>query len=200
MTPHLVVMDVGDVLITTSPMAQYKALAQMVGMTWQQVADCIEGAGLVAQLERGALDEDQFGRQVRQLLKRPGLSVGDIDHAWTCVIAGVEPIVAGAAAELAAHARLVLASNTNPIHWKVVHARLHDYGIEAPAMLSFQMGVAKPDPVFFTVLRRTYPHLDGAVYIDDRADNLAAAAQVGLAGRLHQDPSDTASYLRSLLA
>lgn len=200
MTRPLVVMDVGDVLITTSPMAQYKALAQMAGVTWQQVADCIEDSGIVTQLERGALDEDQFGSQVRQLLKRPRLSIGDIHQAWNRVIAEVEPIVAGAAAQLAPQARLVLASNTNPIHWRLVHARLRHHGIEAPAVLSFQVGVAKPDPAFFTALRRAHPHLDGAVYIDDRADNVAAAARAGLAGRLHQDPAETAAALRSLLA
>lgn len=200
MTRPLVVMDVGDVLITTSPMAQYKALAQMVGMTWQQVADCIEDSGIVTHLERGVLDEDQFGDQIRQLLKRPGLSIGDIHQAWNRVIAGVEPIVVGAAAELAAQARLILASNTNPIHWRLVRARLRDHGIEAPAVLSFQIGVAKPDPAFFTDLRRAHPDLDGAVYIDDRADNVAAATQAGLAGRLHQDPAETAATLRTLLA
>lgn len=200
MTPPIVVMDVGDVLITTTPMAQYRAIAQQVDLTWQQVADRIENSGVVAAFERGALDEDQFGDQIRHLLRRPDLPIGTIHQAWNRVIAEVEPIVAGAAAELAVQARLILASNTNPIHWRLVRARLRRSGIDVPAVLSFEVSASKPDAAFFAAFRRAHPYLGEAVYVDDRADNMAAATRAGLLGWLHRDPVETATRLRKLLA
>jgi len=56
-------------------------------------------------------------------------------------------------------------------------------------------GVAKPDPAVFVIVRRRTGHpLDRLVFVDDRADNVAAATAAGMdalvftdAGRLRAD-------------
>jgi hypothetical protein len=48
----LVVVDVGDVLMRTAPMAHHREFARRTGLAWEHVADSIEGSGIVAAFER----------------------------------------------------------------------------------------------------------------------------------------------------
>lgn len=146
MNPPLVVMDIGDVLIRTVPTAHYRELARRTGMAWEQVADTIESSGIVAAFERGQLTAAGFANAVRRLLSRPGLRTKEVEEAWNVVVAEPDPVLAPVAACLAAAGRLLLASNTNPFHWRLVRGRLAGVGINAPACLSFEIGCTKPDP------------------------------------------------------
>ena len=77
--------------------------------------------------------------------------------------------------------RLVLGSNTDPIHfahcveWFPVLQNFQRY------FLSYEMGLLKPDPAFFHHILQTLdaPAAD-CIFIDDRAENVAAALSVGI--------------------
>lgn len=198
MTPPLVVMDVGDVLIRTVPMAHHRQLARHTGLPCQQVADRIENSGIVTSFETGQLTATGFVDTLRRLLPRPGLTAAAVEHAWNAVIADPDLILAPIAAELAAEKRLVLASNTNPFHWRLVHARLAGVGIRAPALLSFEIGAAKPDPRFFAALQSVPRGDHPVVYVDDLPENVAAARRCGLTGWVHRDARETSAYLGQL--
>jgi len=124
MNDELVVMDVGDVLIRTVPMARYQALARGTGIAWQHVAETMESSGVVSAFEIGRITAAQFTEVVRSLLRRRALGDDVVREAWDTVVADVDPVMAPLAAELAADGRLVLASNINALHWRVVSDRL----------------------------------------------------------------------------
>ena len=71
---------------------------------------------------------------------------------------------------------------------------------DAPAgqklLAAFEIGLCKPDPAIFTLLLRRL-NLPGArvLFVDDRADNLAAAAAHGIRGHLFTDPPSLRRYL-----
>lgn len=180
-------MDIGDVLIRTVPMAHYRELARRAGLAWEDVADRIESSGVVAAFERGERTALAFVESVRKLLAQPGLPASEIERAWNTVVAEPDPVLVPLAARLAAQRRLLLASNTNPLHWRLVRTRLAGVGIDVPAHLSFEIGYAKPDLRFFTALCAAAPQADGvAVYVDDRPENVEAARRRGLAGWVHR--------------
>jgi glucose-1-phosphatase len=197
--PPVVVMDIGDVLIRTIPMAQYRKLAQCTRIPWEHIAERIEGSGSVTAFERGEITSADFVDALRRLLSYPGLSAIDVESAWNAIVAGPDPILAPLAASFATQGRLRLASNTNPFHWRVVRTTLASVGIYAPACLSFEVGYTKPDPRFLAALCATVRLADGpVVYVDDRLDNVNAACRRGLTGWVHRDSAVTAAYLRAL--
>jgi FMN phosphatase YigB (HAD superfamily) len=193
-------MDVGDVLVRTVPMAHYRALAERVCAPWRAVAAIVEESGAVDAFETGRLSGEEFADKLARHLGHPDLRRRDLENAWCEVIGPTDPLVAEAAAALAAAGRLVLASNTNPFHWRIIRVRLADVGIACPAYLSFEVGAAKPGQAFFAALTAdSSPVAAGSIYIDDRAENVAAAAHHGLTGWQHQDSAQTAGLLASLL-
>ena len=192
-------MDVGDVLIRTAPMAQYRGLARETSLPWEHVAAVLEDSGIVTGFETGHLAPAAFTAAVRDHLHRPELHHRQVRDAWNAVVADVEPKLATRARKLAETGRLVLASNTNPFHWTVVHGRLAAAGINAPAYLSFRIGYLKPAAEFFAELASSEPRVaEGAVYIDDREDNVAEAIGLGMTGCLHRNADSTAAFLDDL--
>lgn len=200
-TVPVLVVDVGDVLIHTSNGAQYHELARRTGLHPQGVAQLVEASGLPHALECGEIADVEFIDAVRELLSWTRLTRQDVWQSWAAVLVGIEPIVAGVVARWAAEHRLVLASNTNALHWPVVCRMLEQAGITAPAFLSFQMGVTKPDPRFFARIIDDDPSwYASAHFVDDRLDNVAAATACGFDGWLHRDPVATAAFLSAVLA
>ncbi len=119
---------------------------------------------------------------------------------WTRLLSPNETIVP-LVDRLKANHRLVLASNTDEIHftYAVQHfAALRQFD---RCFLSYEMGILKPDPAFFRHMLRSLdaPPAD-CVFIDDRPENVDSARWVGIsalqfegAGKLH---SDLAAMLR----
>jgi HAD superfamily hydrolase (TIGR01509 family) len=201
MAPHraMVVMDIGDVLVRTVPKAHHRALAALAGRREDEVAGGIDAVAVA--FERGELSEDDMVAAVRTGLGWAGLPAGEVERAWNEVIGAVDPVVAGPAARLAAAGRLVLASNTNPFHWRLIQVRLAAAGVDCPAYLSYEIGAMKPAPAFYTALAgggRPVPA--GSVFVDDKAENVAAAHDAGLTGWVHTDPAETAERLGALLS
>ncbi|MGH3328956.1 MAG: hypothetical protein ACRDPT_14395 [Streptomycetales bacterium] len=187
-------------LIRTAPLAHHRELARRTGLPWRRVADDIENAGIVTAFERGQLTDVGFADAIRRLLSRPRLRTEEVEEAWNAVVAEPDPILAPVAAHLAAAGRLLLASNTNPFHWRLVRSRLAAVGINAPAWLSFEIGYAKPDQRFFAAVNAGEPQADArTAFVDDRSENVEAASQHGFIGWLHRHPASTARYLSDLL-
>lgn len=200
MTDTVIAIDVGDVLITTTPMAHYRALARRVAAPWRQVQAAIEDTGVVTGFETGIVTPIEFTEVVSRALAEPGLRQGEILDAWAAILGPLDPITTAAAAKAAATGRLLLASNTNPAHWPLIEMRLRLAGIDAPACLSYLIGHAKPDVGFFRRLDGFMPSgTHAAVFIDDRPDNVAAAVRHGLAGWQHTNSARTAAHITSLL-
>jgi FMN phosphatase YigB (HAD superfamily) len=196
----VLVCDVGDVLLTTRPGEHYAALAQLANLSVKNVADRFQSSGISHAFDRGLLSPPEFADSVSHLLGCR-LGIEAIKSAWCAVIGSVEEEMAGAVRPLARRERLLLASNTDAIHWPIVRSRLTAAGIVAPAVLSFQLGTAKPDLNFFKMMAREY--LDApshAGYIDDQVLNVEAAFKVGLQGIVHTTVASTLRWIRSSMA
>jgi FMN phosphatase YigB (HAD superfamily) len=197
----VVILDVGDVLINTHPDAHYRALAGILGIPWRHVRLTIEHSGVVPEFELGHLSETQFADALRELLAAPHLPAAAVELAWCAVIGPIDNVIARPARSLSSAGRLMLASNTNPTHWRRIHSSVEQAGITAPALLSFEAGIAKPDPSFFTALTELIPRTVRCdLYIDDRAENVAAARAAGLPTARHTDPRATSARLADLAA
>lgn len=92
-------------------------------------------------------------------------------------------------------ARLVLASNTNELHYRwfrpLFASTLDLFDQE---VLSFRIGCRKPDPRFFDAcLRACSPSTPAeCLYIDDREDFIAAAGALGIRGIAYRPGTEPA--------
>ena len=105
----------------------------------------------------------------------------------------------GLAARLRATHGVYLLSNVGELHWERLRSayRIHEVGHDAIA--SYLTGFMKPDPAIYLEAERRFG-LDPArtVFIDDRAENVAAARARGWHAVRHSDPEATFGALRAL--
>ncbi len=99
------------------------------------------------------------------------------------------------------HARYLL-SNTCPLHLAACRARWPVVATLEWSVVSFEAGIAKPDPRFFEyALRKLALPAADCVFADDRADNCAAAESVGIRSlRIRRDGDLLAGILPLLSA
>lgn len=95
--------------------------------------------------------------------------------------------------------RVVFASNVEAPVWRAL-CRRYDLGsLVEGAALSFRLGVLKPSPSFFrSALRIARSDPAEALYLDDLAENVAAASALGIRSRVVRSPSETVRILRGL--
>lgn len=194
------VVDIGDVLITTRPNAHYARLAELAQLPPDEVAARIESARLPDAFERGQLSIDAFTDAVRKVLDRPDLANPAIRAAWNCVLGDVVAPLLTAVAQAARSHDVILASNTNPLHWPLVQQHLGQAWRPLIAVLSHETGYRKPDPRFFDAVRRRLAPDASAIFIDDKAANVAAARDHGMDGWIHTKPDVTIDRIQRLLS
>ncbi|MBN1837768.1 MAG: HAD family phosphatase [Spirochaetales bacterium] len=86
-------------------------------------------------------------------------------------------------------ARVVVGTNTVETHYRV-HQREGHYRLFDAVYASCRMGLAKPDPRFFRhILEREERRPEESVFVDDRAENVQAAAKLGMAAIQFTDAS-----------
>jgi HAD superfamily hydrolase (TIGR01509 family) len=77
-------------------------------------------------------------------------------------------------------ARVVVGTNTIEPHY-LVHSRNGDYDIFDGVYASYQIGLVKPDPAFYThILDREGRAPAETVFVDDAGENVAAARKLGI--------------------
>lgn len=144
-------------------------------------------------LEAGLTGVAGFCEAVR--LACPGCTASDADisDAWNALLTGIPPRRLQRLDELRRDYRLVLLSNTNPIHWwksvadyfTVCGKTVADYFERT--FLSYEMRMLKPDEAIYRrVLAETGMAADETLFIDDSAANCAGAERAGLHA-LHVD-------------
>jgi glucose-1-phosphatase len=84
--------------------------------------------------------------------------------------------------ELVRFNRVVLLANTNRIHWHHLMTNYPILRIAHAQYASHEIGTAKPDPTCYRrVLKHEGYQAHDAIFIDDKAENTAAALHLGMA-------------------
>jgi FMN phosphatase YigB (HAD superfamily) len=131
-------------------------------------------------LATGAIDADAFVAAAAAALAAHGddVDAGAVRDAWARVVAwrpGGPALLAACAAQITTW----VWSNTDLIHWSVLGSAID--GVVARAVTSFGVGALKPDPAFYRrALAGTGVDAGDVLFVDDRADNVAAARALGI--------------------
>ena len=196
------IFDFGNVLAFFDEEQAWNQIAAARGLIGSELRNRAYAAGLKAlarQYELGEIDDAEFLRGCNACA---GLNIPlpELTNAWGNIYRLNEP-VATLVHQLADQGhRLVLGSNTSPIHarqfrrqFQPVLQRFHHL------VLSYEIGHLKPSDRFFEfcVAHAERP-AEACIFIDDIAENVAGARQVGLKAIHFQEISQLNRDLRAL--
>ena len=175
------IFDLGGVLVKTHWERVTVPIARISCLTPQKVMDEIETGEAVHDFMLGKLDRSEFHRNFTGSL---GVKL-DLDaflSMWDSVIAPnneINPLVKN----LKESYQLVLASNTDVLHYARCLEVQQVLQLFDHLILSYELGRCKPDPEFFrSGLKRLAIPNNACVFIDDREENVEAAQALGIAG------------------
>lgn len=174
----VVALDIGNVCVRLDSEACASALGFRSAAQFED-----EGRQLLAigrELETSRINVDEFAAQVQRLA--PGKpEPSQVIHAMHALIRDEMPGLAAFVEEARDHGlRPVFMSDITDFQYAHVRRLLSFSNRMQGAVLSYEVGDAKPNPPMYETMEREYC-VGGvpALYADDRSENIAAARQRG---------------------
>lgn len=199
-----IIFDLGDVILNIDVPIASKSFADLSGREQSEILTIFKENELFRQFETGLMDEPTFRNYVREILNFPDLSDEAIDTAWNSLLLDLPPERVELLRKLATQYRLFLLSNTSSIHITQVNkileastgvAQLED--LFETVFLSYEMGLMKPDSrIYQEVLDKAGLKAEETLFLDDNADNIRSAAQLGIETIHVQKPVTILEYLK----
>jgi len=182
-----IVFDFGGVLTGLDKGACVKALHSIGAGNIACYVDECRQEDLFHDLEIGKSTVGEFCNEVRRLCPGCNASNDNICNAWNALLTGIPTRRLEKLLSLKSDYRLMLLSNTNPIHWHKAVLDFFPYeGNEVDdyfekTFLSYRMRMVKPDEQMFrTMLVEGQIMPSETLFIDDSPINCAAASQLGI--------------------
>jgi putative hydrolase of the HAD superfamily len=174
-----VIFDLGKVLIHFDFQRGYQELERLCPYTAADIPRQIAGTGLVERLETGLVEPRDFVAQLSRILEMR-LEYDDFCRIWSSIFAHTlvpESMLEG----LAARYRLLLLSNTNPIHFETIRANYPLLRHFHDLVLSYEVKAMKPHAEIFQAAIERAGCLPGeCFYTDDIAAYVGAARKLGI--------------------
>lgn len=199
-----IIFDLGDVILNIDVPIASKSFADLSGREQTEILTIFKESEIFRQFETGLMDEPTFRNYVREILNFPDLSDEAIDTAWNSLLLDLPPARVDLLKKLATKYRLFLLSNTSSIHITQVNKILEaSTGVEKledlfeTVFLSYQMGLMKPDPrIYQEVLDKAGLKAEETLFLDDNADNIRSAGELGIETIHVQKPVTILEYLK----
>jgi len=185
-----IIFDIGRVLVRIDLRRAQLGLAQGLSLTPEELWAAIEKDPRWPDWQEGRISPHDWHLH---LCQRFGISLNfeQFTTAWNFALdpQPIHPL--RLFEELSKHYRLVLLSNTDPIHVAYLEATydFYQYFPQGQRIYSCSVGVSKPNPLIYReALRAAKVRAGEALYIDDIPANIEAARHLGLSGIHYQSP------------
>ncbi len=185
----------GNVLVYFSHQKMCGNIAELSGLSEDQVRQFLMDEGRQWALERGELSEEQL---LEELSRQSGrvLKLDDLRHAAANIFWLNESIVPVLQELKTAGIRLVLLSNTSVTHVRFIEQNFRVLDYMDDRVMSFEVGAMKPDPaIFHAALAKAGCAPEECFYTDDIQPYIDQAAALGI----HSHPYTTTELLRQAL-
>ena len=189
-----IIFDLGRVIIDISEKAAIEAFVQLGAKDIDQLYSRMKQADLFHQHEVGAIGKTAFIDTIRTHLNI-NKTDQDILNAWDTMLIGIPTARKVLLEQLSAKYRLFLLSNTNELHMRTIYSmegrqyptdKLFPYFEKE--YYSYRVGLRKPDPTIFELILKENQLKEAAtLFVDDSAEHIHAANQLGLKTQLLPD-------------
>lgn len=195
-----VLSDLGRVLLHFDNHIFYRKLAGCASLSYEEIARLAFDHGeLVRLFDGGRMEPRDFYERVTA---RTGASLGydEFFAVYNDIFSPVPGTLDVLRGLKAPGRRLALVSNTDPMRFGFIRRRFPEILIFDDYVLSYEVGAIKPDrAIYDEAIRRAGCRPDEAVFIDDIAENVEAAAGLGIKGVVFKaGETDLAAALRAL--
>ena len=197
-TPSVVIFDLGKVLVDFDYAKAGRHIATYGKVLPEVVRQFIDHSPLLVRYETGHISTEEFFNEVRTATHFQGTSA-EFALAFADIFTPMDEMIAlHAALRQQGHLTFIL-SNTNEL--AVAHIR-RNYPFFADFdgyIFSHEVGAMKPDPKIYEATERLAGRRGAdLVFIDDRVENVTAAADRGWHAILHESPEKTQAALVKL--
>ncbi|HID21384.1 MAG TPA: HAD family phosphatase [Planctomycetaceae bacterium] len=179
--------DLGNVILFFSHEKMCQQVADVCGRPVDWVWRVLFDSGLQRRFETGQMSEAEFHRWFQEAVQ----SEVDFDQlrvAASDIFELNEPMASLLEELKRGGYRLVLFSNTCVTHYEFVVQRFPILRVFDAAVLSFEVGAAKPEsPMFEQALREIQCDPDACFYTDDIEAHIAAGRRFGLQAEVFVD-------------
>lgn len=156
------------------------------------------------QFEKGEIDTIKFRDEIRKKAKKH-ITDEQIDYAWCSFLCDIPFEKLQLLLHLRKKYRLLLLSNSNPLHVDVCSAREFGkmdgktvYDFFDKCYFSYQLGLTKPDPkIFETLAADAAVQPNECLFLDDGSKNIDTAVSLGFNTYL-VEPEENLDFLLSL--
>ena len=189
------VFDIGQVLVRLRPQPLLSLFAAH-GYVPQDLPDVVARVGL-HEYEAGRFDGEELLSRLIALAPQPPPRAA-VRAAWLDLFEPIEAML-----EFARRARgpyrTFLLSNVGDLHWFELDRAYGLHTLTDASLPSYTTGFVKPQLEIYALAERRFALEPAAtVFIDDRADNVAAAQACGWQAVQHHDVARTFAALRAL--
>lgn len=192
-----ILFDLGRVIVPFDFSRGYRRLEEHCGIPAAEIPVRLARTDLVPRFESGAITADGF---FAEFCAELGLEIAfdDFRSIWTSIFLPHTLVPESLVAALAARYRVVLVSNTNPIHFEMVRANysllrhFHSY------VLSHEVKAMKPHPAIYArAVAEARCRPEECFFTDDIPEYVAGARAAGIDAVQFQDAAQLERELRA---
>jgi epoxide hydrolase-like predicted phosphatase len=198
-TIKAVILDFGGVLMRTESQEQRERLARHFGLSLDELYRLVFDGKGSREAQLGLIDPDQRWAQIGQSV---GLKSANEQHAFRQAMFATDVLdheLVDYVRSLRPRFKTALLSNAS-LRLVTTLSELHIEDCFDVIVISAQVGLMKPDPAIYRLtLDRLGAEPHEAVFLDDVADNVAAAARLGIHGVLFTGRDEALNELSRLL-
>lgn len=197
------IFDFGGVLINLD---LPKCIDNLIAMGFEDVGQYLSNFGqkdFFLQFENGQINTVEFREAIRKNTQR-SVSDDEIDQAWCSFLCDVPLEKINLLKNLKQNYRLLLLSNTNPLHIEQsarMALEVHQTSLGQlfdKCYLSYEMGLTKPsEAIFKALLHDAGVKAQECLFLDDGPKNIETAKALGFETYL-VDPAENLDFLLEL--
>ena len=194
---RLIISDFGGVICTFDYRIFCERLGRRIHRTADQVFAAVFGDHLQADFETGKVSGREYHRTV--MARLDAHVAYEVFYPMYGDIFTEIPATCDLLRRLHGRYPLYLLSDTNEIHFGYVRKTVAALSVFDEFIVSYRVGVMKPDPrIYQEALRRSGLPTGACLFVDDRAGNVEGAARLGMQAVQFESPAQLADDLLRL--
>lgn len=182
-----IIFDLGNVIVDIDYMVMVNEFKKIAVIDFSDMVNYSRQDNIFNQFEKGSISVPDFRCALRKYLKE-GVTDAEIDAAWNSIITAYPPAKFDMLTQLRKEYKTYALSNINELHVALIEENVQKrFG--APNLRSYfdqvyysnETGYRKPEPEIYKLVldnERLIP--SETLFIDDKAENIEAAAALGI--------------------